>query len=136
MVHINILIAILRGSLVSLMILPSPPFCFTYCFQRPAASGTFGSLQGSDPTNLHGSSRIPEVPPGEPLQHPPFAIQVSSLQKDSWESPAAVLGESLLRVCFVLWFTLLSFCVVRLQLELVTTEDPGSVLQKRRCVGG
>ncbi|XP_029390940.1 cat eye syndrome critical region protein 2 homolog isoform X2 [Mus pahari] len=42
---------------------------------RPAAPGTFGSLQGSDPTNLHGSSRIPEAPPGEPLQHPPFAIQ-------------------------------------------------------------
>ncbi|XP_036022149.1 chromatin remodeling regulator CECR2 isoform X9 [Mus musculus] len=43
--------------------------------ERPAAPGTFGSLQGSDPTNLHGSSRIPEAPPGEPLQHPPFAIQ-------------------------------------------------------------
>ncbi|OBS77210.1 hypothetical protein A6R68_16317, partial [Neotoma lepida] len=42
---------------------------------RPAAPGTFGSLQGSDPTNLYGSSRVPEVPPGEPLQHPPFAIQ-------------------------------------------------------------
>ncbi|XP_051011226.1 chromatin remodeling regulator CECR2 isoform X3 [Acomys russatus] len=43
--------------------------------ERPAAPGTFGSLQGSDPTNLYGSSRVPEVPPGEPLQHPPFALQ-------------------------------------------------------------
>ncbi|XP_051059506.1 chromatin remodeling regulator CECR2 isoform X5 [Phodopus roborovskii] len=42
---------------------------------QPAAPGTFGSLQGSDPTNLYGSSRVPEVPPGDPLQHPPFAIQ-------------------------------------------------------------
>ncbi|XP_021080399.1 cat eye syndrome critical region protein 2 homolog isoform X3 [Mesocricetus auratus] len=40
---------------------------------RPAAPGTFGSLQ--DPTNVYGSSRVPEVPPGDPLQHPPFAIQ-------------------------------------------------------------
>ncbi|XP_035313803.1 cat eye syndrome critical region protein 2 homolog isoform X1 [Cricetulus griseus] len=43
--------------------------------ERPAAPGTFGSLQGSDPTNVYGSSRVPEVPPGDPLQHPPFAIQ-------------------------------------------------------------
>ncbi|XP_021488255.1 chromatin remodeling regulator CECR2 isoform X1 [Meriones unguiculatus] len=43
--------------------------------ERPAAPGTFGSLQGSDPTSLYGSSRVPEVPPGEPLQHPPFAVQ-------------------------------------------------------------
>uniref|UniRef100_A0A8C6QLQ8 Chromatin remodeling regulator CECR2 n=1 Tax=Nannospalax galili TaxID=1026970 RepID=A0A8C6QLQ8_NANGA len=43
---------------------------------KPAAPGTFGSLQGSDPTNLHGSSRVPKVPPGEPVQrHPPFAMQ-------------------------------------------------------------
>ncbi|XP_076423939.1 chromatin remodeling regulator CECR2 isoform X6 [Peromyscus maniculatus bairdii] len=43
--------------------------------ERPAAPGTFGSLQGSDPTNLYGSSRVPEVSPGDSLQHPPFAIQ-------------------------------------------------------------
>lgn len=62
-----------------------------YCLQQTAAPGTFGSLQGSDPTNLYGSSRVPEVPPGDPLQHPPFAIQVSSLHKDSWEGFAGMI---------------------------------------------
>ncbi|EGW04930.1 Cat eye syndrome critical region protein 2 [Cricetulus griseus] len=47
--------------------------------ERPAAPGTFGSLQGSDPTNVYGSSRVPEVPPGDPLQHPPFAIQLGQM---------------------------------------------------------
>ncbi|KAL1790916.1 cat eye syndrome critical region protein 2 isoform X1 [Sigmodon hispidus] len=42
---------------------------------RPAVPGTFGALQGSDPTNLYGSSRVPEMSPGDPLQHPSFAVQ-------------------------------------------------------------
>ncbi|XP_050019957.1 chromatin remodeling regulator CECR2 isoform X3 [Alexandromys fortis] len=58
-----------------------PPHCGRVPSQAPplnqmtAAPGTFGSLQASDPTNLYGSSRVPEVPPGDGLQHPPFAVQ-------------------------------------------------------------
>ena len=71
-----------------------------YCLQQTAAPGTFGSLQGSDPTNLYGSSRVPEVPPGDALQHPPFAVQVSSLPKDSWEGFAGMIEtQSLLSLC-------------------------------------
>uniref|UniRef100_A0A8C0XAP8 Chromatin remodeling regulator CECR2 n=1 Tax=Castor canadensis TaxID=51338 RepID=A0A8C0XAP8_CASCN len=44
--------------------------------QRPAVPGTFGPLQGSEPTNFYGSSRVPEVPQGDPIQQqPPFAMQ-------------------------------------------------------------
>ncbi|XP_006891444.1 PREDICTED: cat eye syndrome critical region protein 2 [Elephantulus edwardii] len=40
---------------------------------RPAVPGAFGPLQGSDPANFYGSSRVPEPHPGE--QHQVFAMQ-------------------------------------------------------------
>ncbi|XP_051706047.2 chromatin remodeling regulator CECR2 isoform X2 [Oryctolagus cuniculus] len=43
---------------------------------RPAVPGTFGPLRGLDPTNVYGTSRVPEPHPGEPVQqHQPFAMQ-------------------------------------------------------------
>ncbi|XP_007935367.1 cat eye syndrome critical region protein 2 [Orycteropus afer afer] len=43
---------------------------------RPAVPGAFGPLQGSDPANLYGSSRVPEPHPGEAVQqHQPFPMQ-------------------------------------------------------------
>ncbi|XP_077025685.1 chromatin remodeling regulator CECR2 [Tamandua tetradactyla] len=43
---------------------------------RPTVPGTFGPLRGSDPANLYGSPRVPELHPGEPVpQHQPFAMQ-------------------------------------------------------------
>ncbi|KAM6216222.1 chromatin remodeling regulator CECR2 [Rhynchocyon petersi] len=43
---------------------------------RPAVPGPFASLQGSEPSHLYGSSRVPEPHPGEPVQqHPSFAMQ-------------------------------------------------------------